>query len=147
MIRARAGVGYALAEATDEGHCGLEGEQLLTMAAKLLEVPAAIIEGALELELQDGEVVGDTVDEMPCIFLAGLHRAECAIAGRLRTFASGSLSWPAIDADKVIPSSRARRASLSPRASAVRPIDGGGATVAIALSSGLPFIRGTFRAS
>jgi hypothetical protein len=33
MIRARAGIGYALAEAMDEGHCGLPREQLLTMAA------------------------------------------------------------------------------------------------------------------
>ena len=87
----------------DEGHCGLPHEQLLTMAAKLLEVPATIIEGALEMELQDGEVVTDTVDERPCIFLAGLHRAERAIAGRLRTLASGSLPWPAIDAEKAIP--------------------------------------------
>src|SRR5512132_3950335 len=87
----------------DEGHCGLPHEQLLTMAAKLLEVPAAIIEGALEMELQDGEVVADTVDERLCIFLAGLHRAERAIAGRLRTLASGSLPWSAIDAEKAIP--------------------------------------------
>ena len=103
MIRARAGIGYALTEAMDDGHCGLPREQLLTMAAKLLEVPAAIIEGALEMELQDGEVVVDTVDERPCIFLAGLHRAERAIAGRLRTLASGSLPWPAINADKAVP--------------------------------------------
>jgi exodeoxyribonuclease V alpha subunit len=103
MIRARAGVGYALTEAMDEGHCGLPREQLLKMAAKLLEVPAAIIEGALEMELQDGEVVTDTVDERPCIFLTGLHRAERGIAGRLRILATGSLPWPAIDADKAIP--------------------------------------------
>ena len=103
MIRARAGVGYALTEAMDEGHCGLPREQLLTMAATLLEVPAAIIEGALEMELQDAEVVADTVDDRPCIFLAGLHRAERAIAGRVRTLASGSLPWPAIDAEKAIP--------------------------------------------
>jgi exodeoxyribonuclease V alpha subunit len=103
MIRARAGIGYALAEAMDEGHCGLPREQLLTMAAKLLEVPAAIIETALEMELQDGEVVGDTVDERPCTFLAGLHRAERGIAGRLRTLASAPLPWPAIAAEKAIP--------------------------------------------
>lgn len=103
MIRARAGVSYALTEAMDDGHCGLPHEQLLTMAANLLKVPAAIIEGALELELQDGEVVTDTVDERPCIFLAGLHRAERAIAGRLRALAAGSLPWPEIDADKAIP--------------------------------------------
>jgi exodeoxyribonuclease V alpha subunit len=103
MIRARAGVSYALTEAMDDGHCGLPHEQLLAMAATLLEVPAVIIEGALEMELQDGVVVTDTVDENPCIFLAGLHRAERAIAGRLQTLATGSLPWTAIDADKAIP--------------------------------------------
>lgn len=103
MIRARAGVSYALIEAMDDGHCGLPHEQLLTMAANLLGVPAAIIEGALERELQDGEVVTDTVDERTCIFFAGLHRAERAIAGRLRTLMSGSPPWPAIDADKAVP--------------------------------------------
>jgi exodeoxyribonuclease V alpha subunit len=87
----------------DDGHCGLPHEQLLAMAATLLEVPATIIEGALELELHDGEVIADTVDERPCIFLAGLHRAERAIAGRLATLASGSLSWPAINAEKAVP--------------------------------------------
>ena len=120
MIRARAGIGYALTEAMDEGHCGLPREQLLTMAAKLLEVPAAIIEGALELELQDGEVVADTVDERPCIFLAGLHRAERAIAGRLRTLARvlcrGRRSMPR----RPFRGSRTKRASPSPRASARR---------------------------
>jgi len=103
MIRARAGIGYALTEAMDEGHCGLPRDELLTMAVALLDVPAAIIETALELELRDGDVVADTVDATPCIFLAGLHRAERAIAGRLRALAVGSLPWPAIDADKAIP--------------------------------------------
>ncbi|MFZ1413293.1 MAG: ATP-dependent RecD-like DNA helicase [Defluviicoccus sp.] len=103
MIRARAGIAYALTEAMDEGHCGLPRDELLTMAAALLEVPAEIIETALELELRDGDVVADTVDETPCIFLAGLYRAERAIAGRLRALATGPLPWPAIDADKAIP--------------------------------------------
>ena len=103
MIRARAGIAYALTEAMDEGHCGLPRDELLTMAAALLDVPAEIIETALEMELRDGDVVADTVDETPCIFLAGLHRAEHAIAGRLRSLAIGSLPWPTIDADKAMP--------------------------------------------
>ena len=52
-IRARAGVGYALTEAMDEGHCGLPLAQLVPMSVKLLDVPAEIIETALDLELQD----------------------------------------------------------------------------------------------
>jgi exodeoxyribonuclease V alpha subunit len=66
-------------------------------------VPAEIIETALDLELQDGEVIADAVDGERCVFLAGLHRAERAIAGRIKALGSGTLPWPAIDAAKAIP--------------------------------------------
>jgi len=103
MIRARAGIGYALSEALDEGHCGLPLTRLVPMAVELLEVPAAIIETALGLELQDGEVIADDVDAEPCVFLAGPYRAERAIAARIGTLRRGALPWPAIDAAKAIP--------------------------------------------
>src|SRR6185312_8277197 len=44
MIRVRAGVSYALAEAIDEGHCGLPADDLAALTAKLIEVPAALID-------------------------------------------------------------------------------------------------------
>ena len=50
MIRVRAGVSYALAEAMDEGHCGLPGGRAgPALTAKLIEVPAELIETALAL--------------------------------------------------------------------------------------------------
>jgi exodeoxyribonuclease V alpha subunit len=103
MIRVRAGIGYALTEAMDEGHCGLPLALLVPMAVKLLDAPAEIVESALELELQDGGVVADSIDDERCIFLAGLHRAEQAIANRIRQVREGRLPWPAIDAAKAIP--------------------------------------------
>ena len=90
MVRVRAGIGHALAEAMDEGHCGLPEEELGPLAAKLLEVPAELIRTALDLELADGTVVADTVEDTPCIFLGGLHRAERAIAGRILDIAAGN---------------------------------------------------------
>jgi exodeoxyribonuclease V alpha subunit len=39
MIRVRAGISFALAEAMEEGHCGLPEEQLVALARELLEVP------------------------------------------------------------------------------------------------------------
>ena len=107
-IRLRAGVSYALAEAMDEGHCGLPVEDLTLLAAKLLEVPAELIETALALELDAGTVVADAVEGRPCVFLAGLYRAEQAIAERLRVLATGSLPWPPIDAGRAIPWVEAR---------------------------------------
>ena len=103
MVRVRAGIGYALTEAMDEGHCGLPEEELGPLAAKLLEVPGELIRSALDLELAEGTVVADTVVEIPCIFLGGLHRAERAIAGRLLGIAAGNLPWPDIDPGKALP--------------------------------------------
>src|SRR5690242_10859408 len=53
LIRVRAGISFALAEAMDDGHCGLPADELVPIARKLLEVPADLVETALGLELQD----------------------------------------------------------------------------------------------
>jgi exodeoxyribonuclease V alpha subunit len=103
MIRVRAGISYALTEAMDEGHCGLPTEELIPLAEKLLEVPPELICAALDLELQEGTVVADRVGETPCVFLAGLHRAERIIAERLMRIANGTLPWHWIDPDKALP--------------------------------------------
>jgi len=103
LIRVRAGISYALAEAMDEGHCGLPAEELLPLTQKLLEVPAELVETALGLELQGGAVIADDLDGRRCVFLAGLYRAEREIAAKLKTLALGKPLWPRIDADKAIP--------------------------------------------
>src|SRR5438132_640881 len=103
MIRVRAGISYALTEAMDEGHCGLPTEELVPLAEKLLQVPQQLIRAALDLELQEGTVIPDQVGETPCVFLAGLHRAERTIAERLTRLANGPLPWPWIDPDKALP--------------------------------------------
>ena len=103
MIRVRAGISYALAEAMNEGHCGLPTEELMPLSEKLLEVPQELVRTALDLELQEGAVVADRVGETPCVFLAGLYRAERTIAERLTGLANGTLPWPWIDPDKALP--------------------------------------------
>jgi exodeoxyribonuclease V alpha subunit len=103
MIRVRAGISYALTEAMDEGHCGLPTAELTPLAEKLLDVPRDLIRMALDLELADGTVIADRLGDTACVFLAGLHRAERAIADRLLTLSKGKLPWPWIDPDKAIP--------------------------------------------
>ncbi|MBB2203363.1 SF1B family DNA helicase RecD2 [Gluconacetobacter tumulisoli] len=102
MIRVRAGISYALGEAMDEGHCGLPIGELPTSTAELLEVAVPLIETALALELEAGDVIADSVGETGCIFLAGLYRAEQSIAERLRACAFGRPPWPEIDAEKAM---------------------------------------------
>jgi exodeoxyribonuclease V alpha subunit len=101
-IRLRAGVGFALAEAMDDGHCGLPTDNLVPLAEKLLEAPADSIKAAVDLELAEGALVADSVGETPCLFLSGLHRAERTIAERLARIADGAPPWPQIDPTKAI---------------------------------------------
>jgi exodeoxyribonuclease V alpha subunit len=103
LIRARAGIGYALTEATGEGHCGLPLDVLVSTAEKLLDIPQPRIAEALALELAAGDVIEDTVDGRRCVFLAALHQAEQAIAAALRAIATGRTPWPGIDAGKALP--------------------------------------------
>ena len=103
LVRIRAGISYALAEAMNEGHCGLPAEELTALTAKLLEVSDDLIATALALELEAGDVVADLLDGRCCVFLAGLYRAEQTIAERLRVLVSAGPSWPPIDAAKAIP--------------------------------------------
>ena len=120
MIRLRAGVSFALAEAMDEGHCGLPTGELIPLAESLLDAPAELIRTALDLERSEGAVVADKVGETDCVFLAGLYRAEQTIAERLIRIASGKLPWPSIDAPRPLHGSRSAAASDSPTASATR---------------------------
>ena len=103
MIRVRAGISHALAEATDEGHCGLPRDELVPLAASLLEVPADLVHAALGLELSGETVIAGRVGDTECIFLAGLYHAEAAVAERLRALLQGPPPWPGIDAGKAVP--------------------------------------------
>ena len=102
-LRAEAGVSYALSEASGQGHCGLPYTELVPLAVKLLDIPAAVIETAIAQEIEDQVLIPDTVADQPCVFLAQLYLAEQAIATQIRRLQTGLKTLPAFDADKAIP--------------------------------------------
>jgi len=103
MIRVRAGISFALAEATGQGHCGLPTEDLGKLAASLLEVSDDLIRTAVALELDEGIVIADEVEGRPCLFLAGLYHAERGIASRIQALMHEPLPWLEIDAEMALP--------------------------------------------
>src|SRR4029079_12310449 len=84
MMRARAGITYALLQAVENGDCGLPEAELLSLAQKLLEGERGLLGEALALDLVGGSVVADTVNDQPCVFLPHLRHAENVIAMALR---------------------------------------------------------------
>lgn len=103
MIRVRAGLAHCLAQALDDGHCGLPVETLRETAARLLAVAPERVDAALDEELAAGTLVRDVVAGTPLVLLAGLHAAEGVIATRVRSLAASPPSWSGLDVARALP--------------------------------------------
>ncbi len=97
VLRARAGIAYALTKAMDDGHCGIPQHMLLSSAQELLDIPGELVSQALDLELGCENVVQETIEGTDCIFLSGLFFAEKAIAKKLIALTQSPLPWSSID--------------------------------------------------
>ena len=71
-------------------------EELIPLAEKLLEVPTAAIESAIEDELHEGTIIADQVQGAECVFLAPLYRNEQGIASLLKQLCAGQAPWAGI---------------------------------------------------
>jgi exodeoxyribonuclease V alpha subunit len=101
-LRAQAGIEYVLAELTSEGHRGAPRDELIKATAKILEIPAAIVESALDEVLRQERVVERRSSESPLIYLASLDTAEQRLAASLFELSQGQHPCPAIKVDKAI---------------------------------------------
>ncbi|MGC8487337.1 MAG: SF1B family DNA helicase RecD2 [Clostridia bacterium] len=106
--RVRAGVSFALLEATGQGHCGLPVDDLVRETVRLLDVPADLVRDAIAYEQAQGTVVPHTIGDRDCVFLAGLAHAEQAVAARLQALAIGAPPWPAFPVDSAVTQAEAR---------------------------------------
>ncbi|GAA2608665.1 SF1B family DNA helicase RecD2 [Streptomyces tubercidicus] len=89
--RVKAGLQYALSQSTDQGHCFLPEEQLITDAVKLLQVDTGLVIDCLAELAADPEGVvrekvpggADGAPPVTAVYLVPFHRAEISLAGRL----------------------------------------------------------------
>ncbi len=126
--RIKAGLAYTLSEAADDGHCFLPAPNLITDAAKILEVPAEMIVPRLdELAAAEGvireaiPVTGDpaaatiaatgpapagAAPQVPAVYLPPFHTAERSLAtALLRLLAARGdrlAAFAAVDWDKAL---------------------------------------------
>lgn len=102
LLRAKAGIRYALFEEVDHGNCGYPKDKLIPQAAELLEIPVEIIEEAVAGEVTSGSVVLDKIGEEKCLFLPSLFYYEKNIAERIRLLATGRPSWGGSNSEEAI---------------------------------------------
>ncbi len=109
--RVKAGLQFALSEASDDGHCYLPEADLIAAATEILGVEAALTEACLE-ELSDEEGVvmeylpGENGDTVTAVYLVPFHRAEVSLAHGLRRLLTAPTerlsAFAAVDWDKAI---------------------------------------------
>jgi exodeoxyribonuclease V alpha subunit len=69
----------------------------------LLQIPEATIRQAIDAELQEGHLIGETIDGQEALYLTALYRAEIGCANQLRRLLRGAPPWGPIEADKSLP--------------------------------------------
>jgi exodeoxyribonuclease V alpha subunit len=103
LIRAQAGVRHVLQEFSGEGHCAANRDTLLQESVKLLQIDEPILEQAIVAEIEAENLVQETIDGKPVLFLTPLQRAEQGIASSIKRLLDGYPPWSGIQADKAIP--------------------------------------------
>ena len=96
--RVKAGLQHALSQSSDQGHCFLPEEQLISDAVKLLAVDVGLVieclaalvaeEGVVreQLPAEHSAALGDnatTGEQLTAVYLVPFHRAELSLAGQL----------------------------------------------------------------
>jgi len=105
--RVEAGVLHLLAEAADRGHLFLPATRLTEEARRLLEIPAAPVEAAVETLSAAEQVI---VEPLPknepaagsAVYLKPLHAAEAGLAARLRALLAQPVLPLQIDAERAV---------------------------------------------
>ena len=104
VLRARAGVEHVLQELTNDGHCAYLRAGLVDRCERLLSIPAAVIDTAIDQAVEAERLIrspaGGRRGEL--VYLAPLHRAEAGLAADLLRLARGAHPCPRIDVGKAI---------------------------------------------
>jgi exodeoxyribonuclease V alpha subunit len=103
-LRAQSGLIHVLQTMTDEGHCYANAVELTLQAQALLDIPAEILQSALESEISRGALVR----EASRVYLPHLFKAECEVAESLRRLRETPIAFKPIIVDKALPWAEAR---------------------------------------
>ena len=92
--RVMAGIQFTLSESSNDGHCFLPEERLISAAVKILQVEAGLVIECVARLVADEGVTRETVpgpegEPVRAVYLLPFHRAEMGLAAGLRTLLEG----------------------------------------------------------
>ncbi|MGI6684067.1 MAG: ATP-dependent RecD-like DNA helicase [Bacillota bacterium] len=96
--RCRSGIVYVLNQLSNEGHCYVPREELVTETEKMLEIEKDVIYSALDRLIVEKLVIADTED---AIFLPPFYYSEVGTAKRIKEIVSAKNSLQQTDSEKI----------------------------------------------
>ncbi len=85
-----------------QGHCAYPEDRLLQESRARLNVAQAAIEECLELELISENLISDTIENKPCIYLKEVWITEQHVCQKLLAFENRPSSWNGFNSDKFL---------------------------------------------
>lgn len=102
MMRARAGVAFALQESTEEGHCACPRGKLIERSTALLGIAQNRIAEAIDREIEEGTLVQEEFRGEQLVFLAALYAAEGLLAECLCRLGDAPHPCPGVNFGKAL---------------------------------------------
>jgi exodeoxyribonuclease V alpha subunit len=102
MMRARAGVNHVLLERVGGGHCAYPEEDLIVESNILLEIDIPTIKNAIELEVQEGSLFRESIEETPCLYPASIYRCETEATKLLLSLKASQTPWKEVHAETAL---------------------------------------------
>ncbi len=93
LIRAQAGVRHVLQANSDDGHCAMLQEQLVSAAADILEIPVEIVEEGLAEEIERKNIFSEKRHDDIYLFSAALYYAELGVCRHVKRLLGPELPW------------------------------------------------------
>ncbi len=104
LVRARAGLNYALLESSaNNGHCCLPRNDLIKLARDLLGITEPILIKAIDEEIADKNLIRDRFPVPDSIYPRALYNAECSLVKSINQLKAFPVPWANIDSGKAIP--------------------------------------------
>ncbi len=76
---------------------------MLKASQELLDIPAGLIESAIEAEVIEEHIVPETIQAQACYYPVSLYQAETRVAAKLKHLVTGQPPWGTIDLAKALP--------------------------------------------
>ncbi len=104
LVRARAGLNYALLESSaNNGHCCLPRGELIKLTSNLLGIAEPILTKAIADEIADKNLIEDEYPAPDSIYPRALYKAECSLVKSINQLKALPVTWANINSDKAIP--------------------------------------------